>query len=77
MLFFFAAVCEELTAPANADIDCFGGNSVGSVCEFTCNVGYTRVGAALATCTETSEGVAWSDPTPVCERGKFLSFALK
>ena len=68
-LILFLAVCKELTPPDQADMDCSDGNSFGSECEFTCNVGYTRVGSDFSVCTQTSdsEGVAWSHPVPACQ----------
>ena len=66
----FAAVCEKLIAPANADMDCDDDNSFGSVCEFSCNVGYTRMGAALTTCGgDNQNGPEWSHAVPVCLPG--------
>ena len=62
-------MCESLIAPDNSDMDC-NGNSVGSVCEFVCNVGFTRVGAATSTCIQSSNGLHWSDTEPICQPGK-------
>ena len=58
-----------MKTPKHSDMDC-NGNAVGSVCEFFCNVGFTRVGAASSTCIATSEGAKWSEEEPICRPGK-------
>jgi len=58
-----------LSAPEYADMNCSDGNFLGSVCEFECNVGYSRVGAAVSSCVNTSLGIHWSRPAPSCNPG--------
>ena len=49
---------------------------MGSVCKFTCNAGYTRVGNATSSCKEgdNPNGLGWNNPVPVCRPGKLLLF---
>ncbi|XP_072039732.1 seizure 6-like protein 2 [Amphiura filiformis] len=53
--------CPELSAPTNGEI---AGKSskYGMVVKFSCDYGFTVVGASMATC----KGGRWSHPTPEC-----------
>ena len=60
--------CADPDAPDNGDV-VIGGNDVGDTATYTCDTGYNRVGAEVATCTEAADGESASftpDP-PVCE----------
>ena len=64
--------CEGfLDEPENSDVICSDGSSVGSVCEFSCHLGFARVGSASSTCVVDPErGVRWSNEPPTCQQGK-------
>ena len=66
--------CEGfLEEPENSDMICSDGKSVGSVCEFICNIGFARVGAESSTCVvDLEHGIKWNKEPPTCKRGKFL-----
>ncbi|XP_066271289.1 sushi, von Willebrand factor type A, EGF and pentraxin domain-containing protein 1-like [Branchiostoma lanceolatum] len=54
--------CQILSAPANGTLST-GANSYPTVVQFTCNLGYERVGVASASCQ--ADGT-WSDPVATC-----------
>ncbi|XP_019614393.1 PREDICTED: sushi, von Willebrand factor type A, EGF and pentraxin domain-containing protein 1-like [Branchiostoma belcheri] len=56
-----AVRCPLLEAPAHGTMT--GNNSYQDVAEFTCDVGYSRVGVGSATCQADAR---WSDIAPVC-----------
>ena len=59
--------CEPLNTPASADANCSDENNLGSVCEFNCFAGFTRVGVSESICIETTNGLLnWSSSPPSC-----------
>uniref|UniRef100_H2Z6L8 Uncharacterized protein n=1 Tax=Ciona savignyi TaxID=51511 RepID=H2Z6L8_CIOSA len=55
--------------PANGSKVCNGGTFLGAHCEFSCNPGFSLVGATGSDCSETPDGnLAFTNPPPVCER---------
>nr|XP_039252832.1 P-selectin-like [Styela clava] len=62
--------CEKLVAPVNGNIECSDDKYLGSKCTFSCNKGYSRIGAMAAICSDRkTEGEAvWNRETPVCKR---------
>ena len=61
----------------HADKFCSNGNLLGSVCEYSCKVGFTLEGQLdVSVCIETTNGARWSNPTPICRPGKQLSWKL-
>uniref|UniRef100_H2ZCL8 Uncharacterized protein n=1 Tax=Ciona savignyi TaxID=51511 RepID=H2ZCL8_CIOSA len=57
--------------PLNGNVTCTDSNNEGSQCDFQCNEGYVRVGAASSTCQDDGNGDsegAWSATAPTCER---------
>nr|CAB3263259.1 uncharacterized protein LOC108949641 [Phallusia mammillata] len=56
--------CVPIVAPTNGLVSCTVGSTAGSLCSFTCNSGFTRVGADSAFCMNDGK---WTDSAPVCE----------
>ncbi|KAH3829240.1 hypothetical protein DPMN_131234 [Dreissena polymorpha] len=56
--------CKAITAPSSGTIDQGTGTTYGSSSYFTCNTGYTLIGALSTTCTSAGN---WDNPKPVCE----------
>ncbi|XP_078495092.1 complement receptor type 1 [Ciona intestinalis] len=54
--------------PMNGFKVCSGGQFLGAHCEFSCNPGYSLVGAQSADCSETQErSLSFDNPPPTCE----------
>ena len=65
--------CDELTAPANGDVN-QPGNSVGTVARYTCKDGFELIGNKTRTCQEDGE---WSGTDPTCKCEHILLLADK
>ncbi|XP_039256621.2 P-selectin-like [Styela clava] len=62
--------CELIQCPVrgtikHGDVSCSLAEEVTSICQATCNVGYTLVGVSQSSCLPTA---AWSEPLPRCVR---------
>nr|XP_002125315.1 P-selectin [Ciona intestinalis] len=59
------------TNPTNGRVGCSDRNNEGSICEFSCDVGYAMIGAAVSTCiddADNDEFGIWNSPAPICQR---------
>jgi len=68
---FLAISCVEQVAPLNGNVVCTNDGNLESVCQFTCNTGFTRIGNDVTMCfddeDEDAEG-EWTSPPPTCQR---------
>ena len=65
-----AIICPALTTPANGNAPvCSDTNNFGSVCNFSCSVGFGIVGASSLTCggDGSSTTGSYDNPAPTCE----------
>uniref|UniRef100_H2YY98 Sushi domain-containing protein n=1 Tax=Ciona savignyi TaxID=51511 RepID=H2YY98_CIOSA len=59
---------EAQPAPMNGMRTCSGGNSLGSICEYTCHTDFVRNGPQYSTCTDYGSGIRLFDnQAPICE----------
>ena len=63
-LFLTAVDCDNLTDPANGQVDHTAGTSLGQTATYSCNTGYNLVGDSIRTCQ--AEG-NWSGSVPTCQ----------
>ena len=59
-----AVDCDNLTDPANGQVDHTTGTTFGQTATYSCNTGYNLVGDSTRTCQATGE---WSGSAPTCE----------
>ena len=69
---FSAPSCNSLPSkPGNGSVECEG-KSLGSMCFFSCNDGYSLIGNEDTLCTQTGEYTSeWNLHVPICVKGKF------
>ena len=58
-------MCDPLTSPENGQVT-LTSRTVGSVANYSCEVGYNLVGSMMRTC-QADTGVDWSDNEPTCQ----------
>ncbi len=66
-----AVDCEALDNPANGTVDTSSGTTFMNTATYTCNPGYTLVGASSRTCTADGD---WTTAAPTCLRELFICF---
>ena len=59
-----ALMCPMLAAPQNGTISCPLGRTTGSVCTFTCDIGFTLIGSSRRICRTTT---AWTGTLTFCQ----------
>ena len=70
-----AITCPALTTPANGNAPvCSDTNNFGSVCNFSCSVGFGIVGASSLTCSGDGSSTtgSYDNPAPTCEGQLFM-----
>ncbi|XP_047608403.1 membrane cofactor protein isoform X3 [Phacochoerus africanus] len=61
--------CSSLPDPSNGQVSYPNGDTLfGSKAQFTCNSGFYIIGAETVYCQVSGNGMAWSDPPPICEK---------
>uniref|UniRef100_A0A8C3WNX4 Membrane cofactor protein n=1 Tax=Catagonus wagneri TaxID=51154 RepID=A0A8C3WNX4_9CETA len=61
--------CTTLADPSNGQVNYLNGDTLyGSQAKYTCNTGFYIIGEDVVRCEASENGVAWSDPPPICEK---------